>query len=72
MAQHRIDGDKGKRVREKSLTDFLSVVEEDENNLRKLAVSCALPRDSQPELLMSLDIKAYDLRIKSQEDYLED
>jgi len=59
-------------VREKSLTDFLSLVEQDENNLRKLTVSCALRRDSQPELMMSLDGKAHNLSIKSQEDVTQD
>jgi len=72
MGQHRIDEDKGKRVRERSLTDFLSLVEQDENNLRKLTVSCALRRDSQPELMMSLHGKAHNVSIKSQEDCHQD
>jgi len=60
MGQHTIEENKGRRVREKTLTDFLSLVEQDERNLRRMTVSSAFRKDTQPELMMSMNSNEYD------------
>jgi len=61
MGRYMIDENKGKRVREKSLQGFLALVEQDEQNLKGLTISSACSRDTQPELMMSMNWSKYEL-----------
>jgi len=61
MEQDTIDKNKGRRVRSRSLDDLLSIIEQDEQNLRKMTVGSAFRRETQPELMMSMNCNEYDL-----------
>jgi len=69
MGQNTIEENKGRRVRSKSLDDFLSLIEQNEQNLRKMTVSSAFRRDTQPELMMSMNCNEYDLLSQSEGDH---
>jgi len=69
MGQHTIDENKGRRVREKSLNGFLALVEQDEQNLRRMTVSSAVRRATQPELMMSMNCSESEQDLEFDEDY---
>jgi len=69
MGQNTIEENKGTRVRSKSLDDFLSLIEQDEQNLRNMTVSSAFCRDTQPELMMSMNCNEYDQLSQSEGDH---
>jgi len=54
MRQHTIKENRGRRVREKTLHDFLSSVEQDKKNLGRMKISSSFRLVTQPELMLSM------------------
>jgi len=68
IGQHKIKENRGRRVHEKTLEDFLSSVEEDWQNLKRMKISSSFRRVTQPELMMSMSTTSYDDYMDCEED----